>query len=183
MMGQGELQKLKELIELYGLITLEKLFFAIRPLIPWIVDHQDFIPIALTIAGTLVPVAIGSTIITAKALGRLSLFGVGVGVQTAKMAYGATKTTVQVATDVLIRKPIYLLSYPFRKTANDKEVMEMVEMCRFQQSELNKCRKIYSQSAKQPEKLLLVIKELGREQRVGEEPRVMIGSLDRKDRV
>ena len=61
------------------------------------------------------PIAVGSTVYTVNALSKIGIFGVNAGAATVKAACGVAKTTVDVATDVLIKKPIYILSYPFRR--------------------------------------------------------------------
>ena len=72
----------------------------------------------------------GSALLALDILTRVSLFGVSAGVTTVKATYSVAKTTASVATDVLIKKPIYLLSYPFRRHSTEKEVQQMLELCK-----------------------------------------------------
>ena len=72
------------------------------------------------------PIAIGSTVYAVDALSKIGIFGVNVGAATVKATCGVAKTTVDVAADILIKKPIYILSYPFRRKSQTKEVKEML---------------------------------------------------------
>ena len=89
-------------------------------------DNHQLIPIAIAIAGTMVPLAVGSTLLAADVLGKLTIFGINAGVQTAKTTCGLVGTTVGIAADVLIKKPVYFLCYPFRKNNRNKEMMQML---------------------------------------------------------
>jgi hypothetical protein len=139
-------EKLKELLLLYGLetfIKLEHLIKILRPFLPLIVKEEDLIPIALSILGMLVPLAVGSAVMAADVLAKVSIFGVKAGVTTVKATYVVTKTTAEVAADLFIKKPLYLLSYPFRKKTGSKEMDELLGKCELQESELAKYRKAY----------------------------------------
>ena len=92
----------------------------IRPLLPIFVDNKDLIPIAIALIGTLVPIAIGSTVYAVDTLSKVGMFGVNAGVATVKATCGVAKTTVDIAADLLIKKPIYILSYPFRRKSQTK---------------------------------------------------------------
>ena len=72
------------------------------------------------------PIAVGSTVYAVDTLSKIGIFGVNAGAATVKAACGVAKTTVDVATDILIKKPIYILSYPFRRKSQEKEVKEML---------------------------------------------------------
>lgn len=98
-----------------GIEALEEIIIALRPIIPFIISNQELIPIALAIAGTVVPLAIGTTVFAVDMLSKVSLFGINAGITTVKATYEVTKTTASVATNILIKQPLYLLSYPFRK--------------------------------------------------------------------
>ena len=110
---------------------------AIRPFIPMLVTNQELIPIAIALASTLLPITITSTYLALRTITNISLFGLQFGLNmvtsTAKVSYSVAKGTVSLATDVLITKPIYLLSYPFRRHFSEKKVMEMLETCRLQE--------------------------------------------------
>ena len=71
-------------------------------------------------------VSAGSVLVAADIMARVSLFGVNAGVATVKTTYGVVTTTASIATDILIKKPIYLLSYPFRRHSNDKQMQQML---------------------------------------------------------
>lgn len=110
---------------------------AIRPFIPMLVTNQELIPIAIALASSLIPITITSTYVAVRTITNISLFslqwGLNMATTTAKVSYSVAKGTVSLASDVLITKPIYLLSYPFRRHSSELKVMEMLETCRLQQ--------------------------------------------------
>lgn len=63
----------------------------------------------------LFPVAIGTTITAAEIMAKVAIFGVKTTVNTAGIVAKASITSASLITDLLIRKPIYLLTYPFRR--------------------------------------------------------------------
>jgi len=59
--------------------------------------------------------AVGAGLFIGDMLMHLSIFGIKTTATTVKATYNVAKTTASIATDVFIKKPIYLLSYPFRR--------------------------------------------------------------------
>ncbi len=76
------------------------------------------------------PVAVGTTITAADIVSKVAVFGVDTGLSAAKMISRAGVETVSLAADLIIKRPIYLLSYPFKKYSQNKELMQKLELAR-----------------------------------------------------
>lgn len=87
---------------------------------PYFISNQELASIAIAIATLLVPVAVGTTITAADVVSKVAVFGVDTGLSAAKMITRAGIETASLAADLIIKKPIYLLCYPFKKYSQNK---------------------------------------------------------------
>ena len=102
----------------------------LRPFLPAYIGKEELLIIAVFVA----PFILQTTISVIDILSKISLFGLMGGMTSIKYTAKTVKTTGQIATEIFITKPIYILSYPFRKYAQNKQINEQIEMIRKQGS-------------------------------------------------
>lgn len=119
-------QPYKEAIERYGKDLLLQIITIIRPHIPLFLENQEILSIAILLAGMLAPIAIGSAVMTADLLGKVTLFGMSVTTNAAKLTLAVAKTAIEVPV-VLVTKPLYWLTSPFRKGNRSQELSSLMK--------------------------------------------------------
>ena len=117
---------IKDQIIKYGTIALDALIEIIAPFLPPFVDKEDVRTISILLLSVITPTAIlGGSFVIASALSDVAIFGVKTATEitkfgakavyyTGKTTMNAVATTAVITTDLLIKKPLYLISYPFR---------------------------------------------------------------------
>lgn len=97
-----------------------------RPHLPVFLENQEIISIAILLAGMLAPVAIGSVVMATDLLSKVTLFGMSVTTNAAKLTLAVAKTAVQVPV-ALVTKPLYWLTSPFRKGQTSQELSVLMK--------------------------------------------------------
>lgn len=99
----------------------------IAPFLPPFVEKEDVRTISILLLSVITPTALlGGAFVTASALSDVAIFGVKTATEitkfrakavyyTGKMTMKTVVSTAAVTTDLLIKKPLYLISYPFRR--------------------------------------------------------------------
>jgi hypothetical protein len=121
---------IKDQIMKYGTIAVDTLIELIVPFLPPFLSREDVRSIAVLLLSVVTPAAfIGGSLVTVSALSDVAIFGFKTAKEvtsfgakavyyTGKTTLKAVTTTASVATDLLICKPFYLITYPFRKLNN-----------------------------------------------------------------
>lgn len=119
---------IKDQIIKYGTIALDALIEIIAPFLPPFVDKEDVRTISILLLSVITPTAVlGGAFVAASALSDVAIFGVKTATEitkfgakavyyTGKTTMNAVATTAVITTDLLIKKPLYLISYPFRSS-------------------------------------------------------------------
>lgn len=117
---------IKDQIIKYGTIALDALIELIAPFLPPFVEKEDVRTISILLLSVITPTAfLGGAFVAASALSDVAIFGVKTATEitkfgakavyyTGKTTMNAVVSTAAITTDLLIKKPLYLISYPFR---------------------------------------------------------------------
>ncbi len=129
---------IKDQIIKYGTIAIDALIDLVIPFLPPFIDKQDVRSIAILLLSVITPAAfVGGALVTASAISDIAIFGCKTATEitkfSAKAVYYTGKTTLNAVvstaaftTDLLICKPFYLISYPFRNHQKQKEYQGLI---------------------------------------------------------
>lgn len=163
---------IKDQIIKYGTIALDALIDIMAPFLPPFVDKEDVRTISILLLSVVTPTAVlGGAFVAASALSDVAIFGVKTTTEVAKFGakavYYTGKTTLKavsmtaaITTDLLIKKPLYLISYPFRN--NGKKNYEGLFNAIAQREKSNNMEDLqhFQEMSKDSNKVFLVIRRI-----------------------
>ena len=83
-------------------------------------------------------------------MAKIAVFGVKTTITTAEVVAKASITTASIVRDLLIKKPIYLLTYPLRRYSENREIMKRLEMVQINEEERQSLIKNCELALKEP---------------------------------